>query len=443
MPETKPNIVYQFLDVADDVLYVGRTNRAERRLRQEHFTSRGHLPQECYWQAHMILYVICESEDDAKIKERFLINKLAPRFNTQMNNNSKFDFTIEFDWKYMPVDKSQLDSSLRTTHKHQVPRVAKPLHNVNFPTFVELRDSLGSELTADFSAARTEGPDPIPTWLDGRRLDRIIKDAWAELPRPGEIGPTFVLEIAFNALVAQDWSGYTIFTPDSANGLGDIITRRASGNHNNRISWLTSSSSQVLQQLHEYMLPWHQAHSQTEILCTLAANLHVTQRLYTDREDYLLRLAYLRDLLLACPTVESQFLVAPCNIYFRFLPDWFFHQSIYDGYFPSLREQRVEPMQNTPGLTAGKSPEAEAERQWQRAAYKVGKPLADQWGREVWVFNLDEAKQLEYLVERELKRLLDGATGVFYHNEFKEFDNKYDLSRIARSSLPVGFEFER
>jgi len=103
------NYIYQFLNTNEDVIYVGFTQNIKTRIRSQHFTSGGHLPAECYAEAEMVLYSECLSHDDARIKERYLVNTLQPKFNVSMNNGSRFNFEIDdFKWKYIAVDKSRV-----------------------------------------------------------------------------------------------------------------------------------------------------------------------------------------------------------------------------------------------------------------------------------------------------------------------------------------------
>lgn len=91
--------IYQFLNDKSDVIYVGITNRLQKRLRSEHFTDAGHLSEQCYEEVESILYSECSSHDDARIKERYLINRLNPKYNTSMKNESIFNYVIDdFQW---------------------------------------------------------------------------------------------------------------------------------------------------------------------------------------------------------------------------------------------------------------------------------------------------------------------------------------------------------
>ena len=101
--------LYQFLDKLDTPIYIGITGDIKTRINTQHFGKGGHLSDECYEEAYMVLYCQCLSEDDAKIRERYFINKLSPKYNNKMKNGSKFSFEIpEAEWKYLPIDKNKI-----------------------------------------------------------------------------------------------------------------------------------------------------------------------------------------------------------------------------------------------------------------------------------------------------------------------------------------------
>jgi predicted GIY-YIG superfamily endonuclease len=100
--------IYQFLNKAEKPIYIGITANIKKRINIQHFGGNGHLPDECYEEAYIVLYSKCLSKDDAKIKERYFINKLNPKYNSMLNNNSSFGFTIDdLKWIYLPIDKDK------------------------------------------------------------------------------------------------------------------------------------------------------------------------------------------------------------------------------------------------------------------------------------------------------------------------------------------------
>ena len=95
-----------FLDDNENPLYIGQSINLIQRIEKQHFLSEyGNLSEECIQITKQILYHECVSADDMKIKERYLINTLSPRFNISLNNNSRFSFTIDnIEWKYLSLN---------------------------------------------------------------------------------------------------------------------------------------------------------------------------------------------------------------------------------------------------------------------------------------------------------------------------------------------------
>jgi hypothetical protein len=105
----KGYFVYMFLNEKEEPLYIGISINLTTRIEEQHFKSlNGNLSQECINETHSILYHSALSQDDMKIKERYLINTLNPKYNNKMNNDNKFSFTIEIDWKLYSIDKENL-----------------------------------------------------------------------------------------------------------------------------------------------------------------------------------------------------------------------------------------------------------------------------------------------------------------------------------------------
>lgn len=111
--------VYKFVNADGQTIYVGITMNLNKRLRSQHFTSNGHLPIACYEETATVFYSTCASIDDAKIRERYLINILAPKFNVRMNNKSEFSFKLEdFDWKSIEISKPCVQSGTVVRYKY-------------------------------------------------------------------------------------------------------------------------------------------------------------------------------------------------------------------------------------------------------------------------------------------------------------------------------------
>lgn len=157
--------IYKFLDESRVVLYVGFTASIKRRLLSQHFTSNGHLPLHCYRSTKTVLYSRCASETDAKIKERYLINKLAPLYNEKMNKGDVIPWEIEeeqFAWKYFGFDASKLDRPVarENLNKHEPGKGQR----------IPLTEQLGSEVSFDASKALQAAVLPGLHWIDRSQL---------------------------------------------------------------------------------------------------------------------------------------------------------------------------------------------------------------------------------------------------------------------------------
>lgn len=105
----KDFFVYMFLDVNEVPLYIGRTINLVSRIEVDHFGSEyGNLSLECIKETDRVLYHKAVSLDDMKIKERYLINTLKPKYNKSLNNESRFSFNIDFTWNLYSIDKIKL-----------------------------------------------------------------------------------------------------------------------------------------------------------------------------------------------------------------------------------------------------------------------------------------------------------------------------------------------
>jgi excinuclease UvrABC nuclease subunit len=86
LDNTKAYHLYMFLDKDENPLYIGISKNLTTRIETQHFKSlNGNLSQECIDETYSILYHIAFSEEDMKLKERYLINTLNPKYNKTMN----------------------------------------------------------------------------------------------------------------------------------------------------------------------------------------------------------------------------------------------------------------------------------------------------------------------------------------------------------------------
>lgn len=433
MEQSGKYVVYQIQGDDEVVLYVGITGRKSQRLSREHFTSNGHVDAACYRDARAIFYHDCVSREDASFREAYLIKTLSPRFNKTLNKPGSFSFSISFDWQYLPVDKSRLDTP-------SFPRRLGKKAGFEIPRFDEAKLSLGTQLSFDCSPARIEGPRPELVWLDGEKLDRIVDAAWVEAGAPGRLYGRLATSFVCAILSDQDWVGHIEY-PAGANadevrvGRPCVSTRGTLGN---RVSWLSArGEAEVWDELSRSAQLWHREIGLRSLVGTLAADLDITIRVYNWRDDYFLNLVYLREMFQAGAVVEDRYVVLTSDLQHGLLHDWFVHQSGAAGYDVWISGVSVEPGQKKPSTVWGSNRRRnEEESLWHREVFPAGRSVARLLDRTVWVYSLLEIQEVQVALEVELKRLMDGATDVCYHNEPFAFQNHYDLSSFASCASP-------
>lgn len=93
--------VYRFTNSNNEIIYIGKAKDLKNRI-----SNHNHLPKQCYEERVKIEYIICLNDDESSIYERYLINKLSPKYNTQYDNKSGFSFELpEKEW----IDYNKLD----------------------------------------------------------------------------------------------------------------------------------------------------------------------------------------------------------------------------------------------------------------------------------------------------------------------------------------------
>ena len=140
--------VYKFTDKCKKVLYIGQTNNLSKRIDQEHFAKRGDdKAYKTEWASNIfqIEYCICASLEDMKIKERYFINTLQPKFNKQLNKNHPFSFVINTEWLtferkkeriHVPIDEKnelQVINTKQVRRRKLVQKEGFKLYTINIP----------------------------------------------------------------------------------------------------------------------------------------------------------------------------------------------------------------------------------------------------------------------------------------------------------------------
>ncbi|MCC2252747.1 GIY-YIG nuclease family protein [Virgibacillus sp. AGTR] len=87
--------LYRFINQHSKIIYIGRTNNVIRRLRNEHFTNRGHLPEACYNETVTIEVATTTSLNEAKMYELYYIEKYHPKYNQSDIGGGTFSFELK------------------------------------------------------------------------------------------------------------------------------------------------------------------------------------------------------------------------------------------------------------------------------------------------------------------------------------------------------------
>ena len=82
--------VYKFVDYTDTIIYIGKTEDIDRRMKQ-HFNGKGHLDKECYDSVCEIYYIKLDGKTNMDIYETYLINKYRPKYNKEKQFNENLD----------------------------------------------------------------------------------------------------------------------------------------------------------------------------------------------------------------------------------------------------------------------------------------------------------------------------------------------------------------
>ena len=142
--------IYRFLDIDDNVIYVGKTEKIKYRL-NSHFSKCGHLPKECYEMTKKIQFMIMNSTTLMDIREMYYINLYKPRFNTNYlyPNEPRFiisDFINDKWIDYDPKVLSRIDlgvATIREIEKHspndirKVTSIFKRKRTENYLVYIE------------------------------------------------------------------------------------------------------------------------------------------------------------------------------------------------------------------------------------------------------------------------------------------------------------------
>lgn len=147
----KENIVYRYVDLNGEIIYVGKTENLKKRFNQ-------HKSEDMYKECYKVEYIELENVADIEIYETYYINKYHPKYNLSKVYDSKPSFFIpEQEWKVYYINRGN-----DTRHSTEIKRY--------------------EEIFKDINAIKFNGELPLPRILltkiskDGRFVyDEVIK----------------------------------------------------------------------------------------------------------------------------------------------------------------------------------------------------------------------------------------------------------------------------
>lgn len=92
------NCVYRFINVDDEIIYIGKAKNLESRL-----NNHKHLPEGCYNEMAYIEFTSFSNEHEMDFAERYYIQKLSPKYNTQLASRIISFTSTELDNKEFKV----------------------------------------------------------------------------------------------------------------------------------------------------------------------------------------------------------------------------------------------------------------------------------------------------------------------------------------------------
>lgn len=92
--------VYKFEDSRGKVLYIGKTNDIDRRMK-EHFGGKGHIKGNCYKDTARVYYMQLNSDGDALLVEQYMIGKYNPVYNKLGKSKERVSISLSLEEKWL------------------------------------------------------------------------------------------------------------------------------------------------------------------------------------------------------------------------------------------------------------------------------------------------------------------------------------------------------
>lgn len=124
--------IYQFINHANEVIYVGHTQNLQNRMRQ-HFGPTGHLDEMVYKEVVRVAYAEKESLNEVRMYELYYISQHQPKYNTLLLEDMPITVRLpELAFQYLGVDEIK---GLRFQDASGVTNaIAKELIHITFST---------------------------------------------------------------------------------------------------------------------------------------------------------------------------------------------------------------------------------------------------------------------------------------------------------------------
>ena len=102
--------VYRFINNNNEIIYIGKAKDLKNRI-----SNHNHLPKQCYEERVKIEYIVCLNDNESSSYERYWINNLSPKYNTQYDNKSGFSFELpEKEWiDYNKINEVKVNKVLK------------------------------------------------------------------------------------------------------------------------------------------------------------------------------------------------------------------------------------------------------------------------------------------------------------------------------------------
>lgn len=119
--------VYRFLNSNNEVIYVGKTNDLDRRMKQQHFTNAGNLTMEEYGEVNEVEYITLKTRIDMDIKELYYINTWKPKFNRKDKIEESIALELAVADEWLKYDESTTVDKTKSNYVNKLEKENKEL----------------------------------------------------------------------------------------------------------------------------------------------------------------------------------------------------------------------------------------------------------------------------------------------------------------------------